>query len=76
MDFLGNVGVAVKNEAGSVGVRTKVFENQPLTFFDTLEFVLSQSANLIKPVTSRSKNCSGNLLPVFINTRKLVKARS
>ena len=68
VNFLGNMGIPVEHEAGRVGVRTEVLENKPFVLFNTLKLCITQGANLIKTVASRTKHSSRDLLALFLIT--------
>lgn len=76
MNFLGDVGVPVEHEASRVRVGTEVLKDEPLVFLNPLELGVAQRADLVKTVTGRTENSSGDLLTMLLVAIQLLKAGS
>jgi len=76
VNFLGDVGVPVEHEASRVRVGTEVLKDEPLVFLNPLELGVAQRADLVKTVTGRTENSSGDLLTMLLVAIQLLKAGS
>ena len=74
MHFLRDMGVPVEHEASRVRVGTEVLKDEPLVLLNPLELGVTQCADLVKTVTGRTENSSGDLLTMLLVAIELLKA--
>ena len=74
MRLLRDVSITVENETGCMSVGTHVLKDQPFVHFHSFQLGVSQGANLVETIASRSKHSSRYLLSLLLLTVQLVKA--